>query len=91
MEKGPEVSIHEGFAHDLCPMRAILSRSGLVLEHASFLVIKIPASALLLFTCQNIQKLLVLHYLFPEASIPNRLLILTGKLPAVRQTTLSIP
>ena len=89
MEKESEVSVHEGFAHALCPMTAILSRSGLVLEHTSFLVIKIPAGTLLLFTCQNIQKLLVLHYLFPEASIPSRLLILSGKLPAIRQTTLS--
>lgn len=89
MENGSEVSILEGFIHALWPMKVILIRSGLVLEYTSFLVIKTPAGAPL-FTCQNIEELHVLHYLFPAASISSCLPILPGKLPAFRQTALSI-
>lgn len=79
--------VHKGFAHTFSSLKETLSRSGLTLEHTSLLGIKIPACALL-FTCQSIQKLLALHYPFPEASIPILLLILAGTLPGIRQTTL---
>lgn len=68
--------VHKGFAHTFSAQKETLSRSGLILEHTSFLGIKIPAHALV-STCQNIQSSLPCTAPFQKHQ-PILLLILAG-------------